>query len=84
VARFRAGGYPVASAVAVSPDGSRVFVTGIRDGGRATGADYATVACSAATGRQLWASRYNGPANGDDGANAVGVSPSGRSVFVTG
>jgi DNA-binding beta-propeller fold protein YncE len=70
------------SAVAVSPDGHTVFVTGDAEGW-GTGSDYATVAYSAATGRQLWASHYNGQAKGDVAA-AVAVSPDGATVFVTG
>ena len=60
-ARFQAGGDPY-SAVAVSPGGGRVFVTGASFGGRATGVDYATVAYSAATGRRLWAAGTAAPA----------------------
>ena len=69
--------------VAVSPDGTRVFVT-VPSPGVGTGQDYATVAYSAVTGARLWVQRYNGPANRDDYAGSVAVSPGGTRVFVTG
>jgi WD40 repeat protein len=76
-------GSDYALSVAVSPGGTRVFVTGSSQGS-GSGYDYATVAYNAATGAQLWAQRYNGPANGSDYALSVAVSPGGTRVFVTG
>ena len=61
----------------VSPDGTKVFVTGTSDD-----SDYTTVAYNAVTGAQLWAARYNGASTGERGADSVAVS--GSTVFVTG
>jgi hypothetical protein len=73
----------------VSPDGSRVFVTGAIQATRELlSDDYATVAYDAGSGAQLWERRYFGSgsslASGDDQAYAVAVSPDGLKVFVTG
>jgi Tol biopolymer transport system component len=73
-----------AEALAVSPDGSKVFVTGRTATYLYTNMDWATVAYDAATGNQLWAKQYNDRANGDDSATELGVSPDGSKVFVTG
>lgn len=76
-----------ARSVVVSPDGARVFVTGWSvDGETASGSrntDYATAAYDAATGQELWISRYSGP-TGRDYAFEIGVTPDGTAVFVTG
>jgi outer membrane protein assembly factor BamB len=58
----------------VSPDGTKVFVTG----GRGSGG-YATIAYDASTGATLWVELYEGGA-----ARALEVSPDGTRVFVTG
>jgi Tol biopolymer transport system component len=68
-------------AIAVSPDGSRLFVAGYRTGHQARDAE--TIAYSS-TGGRLWSRAYNGPANNDDQATAIGVSPDGNQVFVAG
>ena len=67
--------------VAVSPDGSTVFVTGFSGGPTA---DYVTVAYRAGTGAVIWTKRYKG--RGDLVAQPVGVkvSPDSSKVFVTG
>jgi hypothetical protein len=52
--------------------------------GSKTSFDYATVAYNASTGTRRWVARYNGPGHGDDSAYALGVSPHGAIVFVTG
>jgi hypothetical protein len=78
-----AGGADEATAVGVSPDGSKVYVTG-SSYGAALNADFATIAYNASTGARVWVKRYNGPAGGNDGATAMTVSPDGSRVFVTG
>ncbi len=83
VSRYHGPGYSTAHAMVVSPDGSKVFVTGESE--RTTsGGDYTTVAYNASTGEQLWAKRYNGTGNRYDFAYAIAVSPNGSRVFVTG
>src|SRR6186997_704235 len=78
-----ANGEDVANALGVSPDGSRVFVTGFSFS-FVSNYDYLTVAYKAATGQRSWVKRENGPAFGDDQASALDVSPDGSRLFVTG
>ena len=78
-----ASGDDYVTGMAVSPDGSRLFVTGFGSG-VASGNDYATVAFDASTGTRLWTRRYDGPARAQDAAEDVAVSPDGSTVFVTG
>jgi hypothetical protein len=76
-----AGGGDQARAAAVSPDGTRVFVTGFSYGGSGAIYDYATVAYDAVTGSELWVQRYDG---GYDDPESLAVSPDGMAVYVTG
>ena len=76
-------GYASSSAIAVTTDGTRVYVTG-ESVGRGTAGDYATVAYRARTGEKVWSARYDGPTSDWDLALAVAVSPNGARVFVTG
>jgi hypothetical protein len=75
-----ANGWDFAKAIAVDSSGN-VFVTG-ESQGIGTGLDYATIKYSNG-GVPLWTNRYNGPANSDDGPQAIAVDSSGN-VFVTG
>jgi hypothetical protein len=68
---------------AVSPDGARVFVAGITVPSGSSD-DYLTRAFDAATGSKLWRRTYNGPGDGIDMAKAIGTSPDGSTVYVTG
>jgi DNA-binding beta-propeller fold protein YncE len=78
-----AHGDDVSTALVVTPDGSKVFVTG-RTTTAAGDFDYATVAIDAATGKRLWARRFDGPAHGDDRATALAITPDGTKLYVTG
>ena len=69
--------------IAVSPDGTMVYATGLAVRGMQR-PDFLTVAYDATTGSEVWVDRYDGPAGGDDRANAIAVSPDGATVYVTG
>jgi sugar lactone lactonase YvrE len=80
------GGTPgddFARAVAVSPSGSTVFVTGQSENSAGEAND-ATVAYDAATGGQLWSALYPGRGQGNAAAGAIVASPDGATVYVTG
>jgi outer membrane protein assembly factor BamB len=72
-----------ANAMAVSPDGSKVYVTGFSDGSNRA-RDFITLAYRASTGALRWSRRYNGPADTNDNAKAITVSPDGSRIFVAG
>jgi DNA-binding beta-propeller fold protein YncE len=68
-------------AITVSPDSSTVFITG--DLRNAT-TDYATTAYQASTGTRLWQATWAGPDNLNDFSTAIGLTPDGSRVVVTG
>ena len=81
--RYDNGGNDQGRAIAISPSGNVVYVTG-RSLSKKTGYDDATIAYNAATGKKLWAARYNGKASKNEFANAIAVSPDGKAVYITG
>jgi uncharacterized delta-60 repeat protein len=68
------------TAIAIDNAGN-VYVTGYSFGS-ANNYDFATIKYSPA-GQEQWVARYNGPNNGDDGAEGIAVDGSGN-VYVTG
>ena len=73
-------GWHMPASLAVDETGN-VFVTGY-SWGDDTDSDYATVKYDP-DGNELWTARYNGTANGSDGATSLAVDETGN-VFVTG
>lgn len=72
-----------AYALAISPDGDRIFTSGT-SGSREGGLDVVTIAQDAVTGENLWVERYNGPVDGIDGILDIALSPDGSNLYVTG
>jgi DNA-binding beta-propeller fold protein YncE len=70
--------------LALSPDGSMVYVTGVSVGGPATKADQATVAYATSNGNQQWVSRFDSPNHGSDEGFGIAVSPDGATVYTAG
>lgn len=78
-----------ASALAVSPDGSTVFVTGMSDdvdSGPPFAVNYgfATVAYDALTGELLWEARKQWEETKFNSPNGLAIDPTGKYVVVTG
>jgi WD40 repeat protein len=82
-ARYGRPAEDAARTLSVSPDGSRVFVSGFSIS-TGTSRDIVTIGYNAATGRELWRTRYDGAVHREDQANAMAISPDGSQVFVTG
>ncbi len=83
VARYDPNPFDMANALAVSPDGSTVFVTG-ESGDFFFSAEFATIAYDAGTGEEKWVARYDGPVGGFDAASGLQLSPDGSVLYVTG
>jgi hypothetical protein len=69
--------------MAVASDGKRVFLTGSSCTG-CLNVDFTTVSYDSIAGVLLWVARYDGPAHRVDEAYAIGASPDGAEVYVTG
>jgi WD40 repeat protein len=72
------------AAITLSPDGRTVYVTGESVGSAPGVHDWATIAYDSTTGARLWVQRLSSPVSGDNVATALGVSPDGSRVYVTG
>jgi hypothetical protein len=66
----------------VSPDGSKVFMSGYDCEHRCSSSPLVTLAYDPTSGDRLWASRYSGGGRGY--STDLAVSPDGSAVFVTG
>jgi hypothetical protein len=81
VARLDTSANSGASAIVL--DASRnVYVTGYSNAGQGSDNDYATVKYDTG-GHQQWIARYNGPANGNDFADAIGIDST-NNIYATG
>jgi hypothetical protein len=87
-ARYRGpatGNGSVAWDLAVSPDGSKVFVTGYSWSATSSGRpEFATVAYDSGTGAQLWVARFGHPAAEACYGSSVAPSPDSSEVFSAG
>lgn len=78
------------SSMAVAPDGSRAFVTGVSWSMKVNGpvyitdANYLTLAYDVASGDEAWRSSYDGGFESDDVGTAIAPSPDGERVYVSG
>jgi outer membrane protein assembly factor BamB len=76
-------GQSSATAIAATPTGSAVIVTGTTRDSTGTVANFATVAYNPATGARLWVRAYHDP-HGPSGARSLVISPDGSRAFVIG
>jgi DNA-binding beta-propeller fold protein YncE len=78
---YQGAGRTYTTAITVSPDGARVYLTGVGDTSSALGEGGATIAYDARTGTQLWVHRYKSKGSYLTG---LAVSPDGTTLYVTG
>jgi outer membrane protein assembly factor BamB len=83
---FNPYGWTIAHRIAISPDGSQIFVAAAAESSDSDTdlSDYMTVAYDAATGHQQWSTRYDSPHNRYDTITGIAVAGDGGRVFVTG
>jgi WD40 repeat protein len=84
---FGGGQQDQGASLAVSPDGSTVYVAGTHTvDERTLDLDWVAIAYDTANGDVRWSKTYDAPAvdESDDRAAAVAVSPDGQLVYVTG
>jgi outer membrane protein assembly factor BamB len=77
-------GPSVSNPRSMAVSGGKVFVTGTSITAGSAVSDYATVGYNAATGAQLWVGLYQGPGSVGNDPSSVAISPTGRTVYVTG
>jgi outer membrane protein assembly factor BamB len=80
-AQTGAQGFANATGLVLSPDGATAYVTGYV-GATSGGENMLTNGYNTSTGAKTWTARYSGRVN--NFAYAVGISPDGSQVFVTG
>ncbi|HEY1919023.1 MAG TPA: PQQ-binding-like beta-propeller repeat protein [Streptosporangiaceae bacterium] len=76
------GGPIGAEAMAITPNGAEVALTGTLGG--SADYKYVTAGFNATTGAQLWSAQLAGPAGSSSAPVSVGASPDSARVFVTG
>src|SRR2546426_5507344 len=76
--------FDMALAVVLSPDNTRVYVTGYSPGIGPYNIDYATIAYDAQTGATIWTARYDSGIQWVDRGKYLALSPDGTRLFVTG
>lgn len=82
--QFMGSGADTPVAIAVSPKGDRVFVTGSSSYGNGSYVEWNTVGYAVKTGKQLWRHHYGGQAGGQNAPVGIAVAPGGNRVYVAG